>query len=341
MSNEFAFTDTSEKLSTTLEKLIGKLQGQTITLRELMEAIGEQGLLLICAIASLPFLIPVSIPGVSTVFGAAIILVSLAITLNRLPWLPAKILDRQMETAKLVPALQKGVAIVSRLDRFIRPRIPALTTGVIANRINGLALRASDDAARLHSLFQHPAGHCDPAFLSGHDPAGRRHGAGRLPLSGADDDLFRCTRLCRLLGRPGHQQLHRGVAGLLSVPVAGLPPVPPRCPPDHQPSPLATNSRQVVGKHDKADGNHPETQNGQKAQRPAHDQRRTRCDPADARTRHGKAPFSEIETTRSMVDSEFHSNPPFSIWPVDNFFSVDKPGKSGLRRDKTRGMRFF
>ena len=139
MTNEFAFTDTSEKLSTTLEKLIGKLQGQTITLRELMEAIGEQGLLLICAIASLPFLIPVSIPGVSTVFGAAIILVSLAITLNRLPWLPAKILDRQMETAKLVPALQK-VAIVSKLDGFIRPRIPALTTGIIANRINGLAL---------------------------------------------------------------------------------------------------------------------------------------------------------------------------------------------------------
>lgn len=140
MTNEFAFSDTSEKLSTTLEKLIGKLKGQTITLRELMEAIGEQGLLLICAIASLPFLIPVSIPGVSTVFGAAIILVSLAITLNRLPWLPKKILDRQMETAKLIPALQKGVSIVSKLDGFIRPRLPALTTGAIANRINGLAL---------------------------------------------------------------------------------------------------------------------------------------------------------------------------------------------------------
>lgn len=140
MTNEFAFSDTSEKLSTTLEKLIGKLKGETITLRELMEAIGEQGLLLICAIASLPFLIPVSIPGVSTVFGAAIILVSLAITLNRLPWLPKKILDRQMETAKLIPALQKGVSIVSKLDRFIRPRLPALTTGAIANRINGLAL---------------------------------------------------------------------------------------------------------------------------------------------------------------------------------------------------------
>lgn len=143
MTNEFAFTDTSEKLSSTLEKLIGRVRGKTITLRELMEAIGEQGLLLICAIASLPFLIPVSIPGVSTVFGAAIILVSLAITLNRLPWLPKKILDRQMETAKLVPALQKGVAIVSKLDRFIRPRVPVLTTGLVANRINGLALMTS------------------------------------------------------------------------------------------------------------------------------------------------------------------------------------------------------
>lgn len=143
MTQEFAFTDTSEKLSTTLNNLIGKLKGQTITLRELMEAIGEQGLLLMCAIASLPFLIPVSIPGVSTVFGAAIIMISLAITLNRLPWLPARILDKKMETARLVPALQKGVNIVSKLDRFIRPRMPALTTGKVMNRINGLAIMAS------------------------------------------------------------------------------------------------------------------------------------------------------------------------------------------------------
>lgn len=136
----FEFTDASQKLSSTLRDLIGRLQGQTITLRELMEAIGEQGLLLMCAIASLPFLIPVSIPGVSTVFGAAIIMISLAITLNRLPWLPARILDKKMETARLVPALEKGINIVSKLDPYIRPRMPALTTGLVANRINGIAL---------------------------------------------------------------------------------------------------------------------------------------------------------------------------------------------------------
>lgn len=55
MTQNFTFTDTSENLSTVLQKLIGKLSGKTITLRELMEAIGEQGLLLMCAIACLPF----------------------------------------------------------------------------------------------------------------------------------------------------------------------------------------------------------------------------------------------------------------------------------------------
>ncbi|WP_421481051.1 exopolysaccharide biosynthesis protein, partial [Agrobacterium rosae] len=140
MTQNFTFTDTSESLSTVLQRLIGNLSGKTITLRELMEAIGEQGLLLMCAIACLPFLIPVSIPGVSTVFGAAIVMISLAITLNRLPWLPRRILDRQMETARLVPALQKGVSIVSKLDRYMRPRLPAFTTGTVMARINGLAI---------------------------------------------------------------------------------------------------------------------------------------------------------------------------------------------------------
>ena len=143
MTSKATFTDTSESLSAVLQTLIDNLKGATITLRELMEAIGEQGLLLMCAIASLPFLIPVSIPGVSTVFGAAIVMISLAITLNRMPWLPKRILDKQMETERLRPALQKGVGIVSKLDRYMRPRLPAFTTGAVMARVNGLAIMSA------------------------------------------------------------------------------------------------------------------------------------------------------------------------------------------------------
>jgi hypothetical protein len=135
------FQDTAASLSETLKKLVDGIRGkQTVSLRDLMDGVGEQGLLLICAVASLPFLIPVSIPGVSTVFGAAIILISLAIMLNRMPWLPKKILDRQLDTSKLVPALERGVQIVSRLDRFLKPRMTGLTSSAVANRLNGLAI---------------------------------------------------------------------------------------------------------------------------------------------------------------------------------------------------------
>ncbi len=140
MSAGIQFEDTSTSLSGKLRDLIGGISGQSVSLRDLMNAVGEQGLLILCAIASLPFLLPVSIPGVSTVFGAAIILISLAIAANRLPWLPGKILDRQLDTQKLVPALEKGLGIVSRLDKLLKPRFSALTTGQLVNRFNALAI---------------------------------------------------------------------------------------------------------------------------------------------------------------------------------------------------------
>lgn len=140
MQQSVEFEDTSRSLTETLQDLVSGIRGQSITLRQLMNAVGEQGLLLLCAVASLPFLIPVSIPGVSTVFGAAIILVGIAVCMNRLPWLPKRILDRELDTAKLVPALERGIGIVGKFDRFVKPRMTQLTGSMIANRVNALAI---------------------------------------------------------------------------------------------------------------------------------------------------------------------------------------------------------
>ena len=133
------FEDTSTTLSATLSHTIDGIKGETVTLRELMAAIGEQGLLLLCALATLPFLFPVSIPGVSTVFGAAIVLLAVAVTLNRMPWLPSKILDRRLDASKLVPVMRKGVRLVSRIDAWVRPRALRLTAGRMTV-INGCVL---------------------------------------------------------------------------------------------------------------------------------------------------------------------------------------------------------
>jgi hypothetical protein len=138
MAVEFQNADTT--LSTTLARTAESLTSEKVTVRQLMEAVGEQGLLFFCMILTIPFLLPVSIPGVSTVFGLVIILIGVGITLNRLPWLPNRLMQREMNAIDLRDALSKGSNVFSRLDRIVRPRMSWLTEGAVINRVNGLAL---------------------------------------------------------------------------------------------------------------------------------------------------------------------------------------------------------
>ncbi len=137
---QVTFDDTRESLHSALTNAIDQIDGDTITLRRLLVLVGEHGLLFLCALLTIPFLIPVSIPGVSTVFGAAIILIAIGITLNRLPWLPDRLMDKELDAAKLTGILRRGLDVVARVEAYVKPRYRSLTGSVFANRINGLAI---------------------------------------------------------------------------------------------------------------------------------------------------------------------------------------------------------
>ena len=134
------FSNARESLHGALTRAVDQIEGETITLRQLLELVGEHGLLFLCALLTIPFLIPVSIPGVSTVFGAAIILIAIGITMNRLPWLPSRIMDKELDAKRLTGILRRGIAIVARIEAYIRPRMEGLTEGAVMGRVNGLAL---------------------------------------------------------------------------------------------------------------------------------------------------------------------------------------------------------
>lgn len=140
MTTTIGFTDTDKSTSAVLEDVIRSMDQEHITLRQMLEKMGESGLLLLCGLLSLPFLVPVSIPGVSTVFGAGIVLIGIAVTFNRLPWLPSKVADRKLDRNKLVPVLERGISILRKVDKLVRPRLTGFTTGGVVNRFNGLVL---------------------------------------------------------------------------------------------------------------------------------------------------------------------------------------------------------
>lgn len=111
-----------ETLGEQLERVIHDLPSESLTLGELLDVFGDEGLLLLTMLLTLVFLIPVSIPGVSTVFGAAILLVGISRLLGRPLWLPSGIRHRALPAAKLRPGLQQGMVWVRRLERISRPR---------------------------------------------------------------------------------------------------------------------------------------------------------------------------------------------------------------------------
>lgn len=136
------FQDTDVALSVALKRTVAAIQGDNITLQQLLGLIGEQGLLVFCTILTIPFLFPVSIPGVSTVFGLVIIFIGISVTLNRTLWLPERLLQHELSSAHLVPVLEKGIHVFGRLEQWMRVRLHQLTDGEWVNRLNGLALTA-------------------------------------------------------------------------------------------------------------------------------------------------------------------------------------------------------
>ena len=123
-----------------LATIIRNLPEDKLTLGELLEVFGDEGLLLLTMLLTLVFLIPVSIPGVSTVFGAAILLVGISRVFGRPLWLPAKLRARNLPAARLRPALDGGLHWVRRLEKISRPyRLRGLVEGALPELFNNLA----------------------------------------------------------------------------------------------------------------------------------------------------------------------------------------------------------
>lgn len=127
-------------LRTQLEAIIERLPRGSMTLGELLRVIGDEGLLVLSILLTLVFLIPVSIPGVSTVFGAAILLVGISRLSGRALWIPRRLAERPLPADRLRPALGRGMAWVRRLERISRPhRLPGVIDGRARMLVNNLA----------------------------------------------------------------------------------------------------------------------------------------------------------------------------------------------------------
>jgi len=132
---------TGEPISQRLRSLVRSLPPTGITLSELIHQVGNDGLLILTALLTLVFLIPISIPGVSTVFGAAILLIGMSRLIGRELWIPEKLKHKIIGTKKLRPVLRKALPWLQKIERVSRPnRIAWLVASGPVERMNNASL---------------------------------------------------------------------------------------------------------------------------------------------------------------------------------------------------------
>ena len=105
-----------------LEAAIAALPPGSVTLAQVRDLVGADGLMLLTAFLTIVFLVPVSVPGVSTVFGAGILLIGISRLFRLELWLPKRIEQRLVATERLRVALQRGLVWFRRLERISRPQ---------------------------------------------------------------------------------------------------------------------------------------------------------------------------------------------------------------------------
>jgi hypothetical protein len=131
------FRNPEVRMSAALAAAQAAVRDPAVTLRDLLGLLGEQGLLVFCGVLAAPFLLPITVPGMSTILGLPMLLIGFAIMASRLPWLPERLLNRSLPAETVRGILQKVRGWSERFEHLVRPRLLGLTGGRLINGVNG------------------------------------------------------------------------------------------------------------------------------------------------------------------------------------------------------------
>jgi hypothetical protein len=131
------FRNPEIRMSAALASAEATVQDPAVSLRALLAMLGEQGLLVFCGVLAAPFLLPVTVPGMSTVLGLPMLLIGFAVMASRVPWLPERLLSHSLPSAAVRKVLQTVKGWAERFEHLVRPRWLALSGGPVVNALNG------------------------------------------------------------------------------------------------------------------------------------------------------------------------------------------------------------
>ena len=129
--------------SAELRALIARFDDRPVRLAEILEATEGRGYHLLLFLIALPFVGPIPLPGFSIPFGLAVTLLGTRLVLNQKPWLPQRLLQRELPAHSLAKILGAASRIMGGIEFFLRPRLGFVPNHTIFGRIAGFLIAVS------------------------------------------------------------------------------------------------------------------------------------------------------------------------------------------------------
>lgn len=179
-----------------------------MTVDELQAALKGRGVAMLLLLLTLPFCV-ISVPGLSTPFGLAVLLIGIRITVRQKPWLPKFIRQRSISAPRLAQLLTGGLRFATLMEKVAKPRMHFLHTWPGAMSLIGLGIAAGGLLLLLPLPI--PFSNIVPAWAVVLLTAGMMERDGLLVLLGHTMTLVSWTViiLAWFLGAEGIQKLFR------------------------------------------------------------------------------------------------------------------------------------
>lgn len=138
----------SASLSEDFQALLAQAEGRPMTIAAIMDSLALRGHALLLVFLSFPLCLPVGIPILTSLLGPLIAFVSFFLILNRQPWLPKRLREREIPYESLDRVFTRLIPMAQRVEKHLHRRLLPLTSEGLVMRLHagyifGLALVVS------------------------------------------------------------------------------------------------------------------------------------------------------------------------------------------------------
>jgi hypothetical protein len=146
-------------VSRDLEALLSRSPEEQVPISTILENLNYRSHALLVFALSIPFVVPMPIMGLSTLFGGVMLISALSIISGLNPWIPKRWKDKCVPRSTLMNLIAKSDKVALKLERFVKPRWFAFSKARFWVRIHGVMILI---AALILALPSPPGGNILP-----------------------------------------------------------------------------------------------------------------------------------------------------------------------------------